>query len=78
MDITTAQLLWYCIFIACIFAYAALDGFDLGVGCLHLFARNDTDRRIFMNAIGPVWDSNSLWVVITGGVLLACFPPAFS
>lgn len=78
MDISTAQILWYAVFIASIFAYAALDGFDLGVGCLHLFARTDTDRRIFMNAIGPVWDSNSLWVVITGGVLLSGFPPAFA
>ncbi len=78
MDITTAQLLWYCVFITSIFAYAALDGFDLGVGCLHLFTKSDSDRRIFMNAIGPVWDSNSLWVVITGGALFAGFPPAFS
>ncbi len=78
MEIATAQLLWYIVFITCIFAYAALDGFDLGVGCLHLFTKNDIDRRIFMNAIGPVWDSNSLWVVITGGALLAGFPPAFS
>ncbi len=78
MELSTLQLLWYSIFITAIFAYAALDGFDLGVGCLHLFTKNDRDRRIFMNAIGPVWDSNSLWVVITGGALLAGFPPAFS
>ncbi len=78
MELSTLQLLWYIVFIASIYAYAALDGFDLGVGCLHLFAQKDEERRIFMNAIGPVWDSNSLWVVITGGVLLAGFPPAFS
>ncbi|MCE5293587.1 MAG: cytochrome d ubiquinol oxidase subunit II [Chlamydiales bacterium] len=78
MNLETAQLLWYGVFITCIFAYAALDGFDLGVGCLHLFTQSDTDRRIFMNAIGPVWDSNSLWVVITGGALLAGFPSAFA
>lgn len=60
------------------FAYAALDGFDIGVGCLHLFARSDLERRIFINAIGPVWDSNSLWVVITGGALFAGFPQAFA
>ena len=78
MELETAQLLWYVVFITSIFAYAALDGFDLGVGCLHLFANNETDRRIFLNAIGPVWDSNSLWVVITGGVLLSGFPPAFA
>jgi cytochrome d ubiquinol oxidase subunit II len=60
------------------FAYAALDGFDIGVGCLQVFAKEDRDRRIFMNAIGPVWDSNSLWVVITSGAMLAGFPVAFA
>jgi cytochrome bd ubiquinol oxidase subunit II len=77
IDLPTAQLLWYIVFIAAIFAYAALDGFDIGVGCLHLFAKTDLERRIFLNAIGPVWDGNSLWVVITAGAMLAGFPRAF-
>jgi cytochrome bd ubiquinol oxidase subunit II len=78
MELSTAQLIWYIVYGTSIFAYTALDGFDLGVGCLHLFTRNDQDRRIFINAIGPVWDSNSLWVVITTGALMAGFPPAFA
>ncbi len=78
MDTELLQILWYSVFILSMFAYAALDGFDIGVGCLHLFAKTDYDRRIFLNAIGPVWDSNSLWVVITSGVLLSGFPMAFS
>jgi cytochrome d ubiquinol oxidase subunit II len=78
MEIETLQFLWYLVFIAAMFAYAALDGFDIGVGCLHLFAKSDYDRRIFLNAIGPVWDSNSLWVIIISGALLAGFPIAFS
>ncbi|MBS0654202.1 MAG: cytochrome d ubiquinol oxidase subunit II [Verrucomicrobia bacterium] len=77
MDTTTLQFLWYAVFIMCILAYAAFDGFDIGVGCLHLFAKSDMDRRICINAIGPVWDSNSLWIIITTGVLMAGFPAAF-
>ncbi len=78
MDIQILQLIWYVVFIVAMFAYAALDGFDIGVGCLHLFSSTDKERRYFINAIGPVWDSNSLWVIITGGALLAGFPKAFA
>lgn len=58
--------------------YAILDGFDLGVGTLHLFARNDHERRIFMNSIGPVWDGNEVWLVTFGGALFAAFPNAYA
>lgn len=77
MEVSTLQFLWYAVFITSIIAYASLDGFDIGVGCLHLFGKSDMDRRIFINAIGPVWDSNSLWVVITTGILMSGFPVAF-
>lgn len=78
LDLETLQLFWYLIFGAAIFAYAALDGFDIGVGCLHLFVKTDLERRIFLNSIGPVWDGNSLWIIISSGALLAGFPKAFS
>src|SRR5581483_6611839 len=78
MDVSTLQIIWYIVFLFSIFAYAALDGFDIGVGCLHLFAKTDLDRRIFLNAIGPVWDGNTLWVIISIGSLLAGFPRAFA
>ncbi len=78
MELIVLQNLWYAVFVFSMFAYAALDGFDLGVGCLHLFCKKDTDRRIFLNAIGPVWDGNSLWVIITSGVLLSGFPSIFA
>lgn len=58
--------------------YAILDGFDLGVGALHIFARTDTERRIFMNSIGPVWDGNEVWLVTFGGALFAAFPNAYA
>lgn len=66
------------IFLFSAIAYATLDGFDLGVGCLHLFARKDEERRVFLNAIGPVWDGNSVWIVISIGILLAGFPKVFA
>jgi cytochrome d ubiquinol oxidase subunit II len=58
--------------------YAILDGFDLGVGVLHLFARDDLERRINMNAIGPVWDGNEVWLLTGGGALFAAFPPVYA
>jgi cytochrome d ubiquinol oxidase subunit II len=58
--------------------YAMLDGFDLGVGALHLFTRNDEERRLSLNAIGPVWDGNEVWLVTGGGALFAAFPEVYA
>jgi cytochrome d ubiquinol oxidase subunit II len=58
--------------------YALLDGFDLGVGALHLFTRTDEHRRIMLNAIGPVWDGNEVWLVTGGGALFAAFPNVYA
>jgi len=74
----TLEVPFYCVVVLSVICYAILDGFDLGVGMLHLFTKNDTDRRIFLNAIGPVWDGNEVWLVIIGGSLFAGFPEAFA
>ncbi|MBX9689755.1 MAG: cytochrome d ubiquinol oxidase subunit II [Candidatus Obscuribacterales bacterium] len=58
--------------------YGILDGFDLGVGILHLFAKGDHERRVFMHSIGPVWDGNEVWLVTFGGALFAAFPNAYA
>lgn len=58
--------------------YAVLDGFDLGVGALHLFAKGDHERRTMLNAIGPVWDGNEVWLVTAGGALFAAFPEVYA
>ncbi len=58
--------------------YAILDGFDLGIGALHLFTKSDTDRRVMINAIGPVWDGNEVWLVTGGGALFAAFPEVYA
>lgn len=72
------EVIWYFVVITAMIAYAMLDGFDLGVGALHLFAKKDNDRRVFLNAIGPVWDGNEVWLVIIGGALFAGFPEAYA
>lgn len=71
-------LFWYMIIGVSLIAYAILDGFDLGVGALHLLGKSDHDRRIFLNAIGPVWDGNEVWLVIIFGALFAGFPAVYS
>jgi len=58
--------------------YAILDGFDLGVGSLHLLAKTDRERRLMLNSIGPVWDGNEVWLVTGGGALFAAFPEAYA
>ena len=78
MEPTTLQLIWFGLVGLLMAGYAILDGFDLGVGILHLFARNDTERRIFMNSIGPLWDGNEVWLVVFGGALFAAFPRAYA
>ena len=56
-----------------------MDGFDLGVGILHPFlAKNDDERRISLNSIGPVWDGNEVWLVLGGGALFAAFPMVYA
>ncbi len=67
--------IWFILFIVIIAGYLILDGFDMGVGILHLpLARNDVERRTLLNSIGPVWDGNEVWLVLGGGVLFAIFP----
>ncbi len=72
------MIFWYVVFVTAVTCYAMLDGFDLGVGSLHLFARKDEERRIFLNAIGPVWDGNEVWLVIVVGGMFAGFPFAYA
>ncbi len=71
--------IWFAVFVIVIAGYLILDGFDMGVGILHLFvAKNDDERRITLNSIGPVWDGNEVWLILGGGVLFAAFPLAYA
>jgi cytochrome d ubiquinol oxidase subunit II len=70
--------LWYFVIGICLVAYTVLDGFDLGVGILNAFVKKDEERRVFLNAIGPVWDGNEVWLVVLIGALFAGFPPVYA
>jgi cytochrome d ubiquinol oxidase subunit II len=75
----TINDIWFALFIVIIAGYLILDGFDMGVGILLVpLARNDRERRTFLNSIGPVWDGNEVWLVLGGGVLFAVFPLAYA
>ena len=75
MDLNTV---WFLLIWVLLIGYAILDGFDLGVGVLHLFARDDRERRIHAGAIGPFWDGNEVWLLTGGGALFAAFPVVYA
>jgi cytochrome d ubiquinol oxidase subunit II len=72
------HLIWFILIGVLFTGYAMLDGFDFGVGTLHLLHRTDEARRISINAIGPVWDGNEVWLVTGGGALFAAFPEVYA
>ncbi len=80
MDLSheTLCLVWFVLLVVLLTGYAILDGFDLGVGILHPLARDDRERRILMNSIGPLWDGNEVWLVTFGGAMFAAFPNAYA
>jgi cytochrome d ubiquinol oxidase subunit II len=70
---------WFVLYVVIIGGYVILDGFDLGVGMLSPFvAKDDTEKRIMLNSIGPVWDGNEVWLVLGGGALFAAFPLVYA
>ncbi len=78
MDLAVLQDIWFFLFLLLIGGYAVLDGFDLGVGVLSLFNRDDRERRLYVNAVAPVWDGNEVWLLTAGGALFAAFPPVYA
>ncbi|MFN3306860.1 MAG: cytochrome d ubiquinol oxidase subunit II [Candidatus Kapaibacteriota bacterium] len=72
------NIVWFILIGVLFTGYAVLDGFDLGVGAVHLFVKEDHQRRIFLNAIGPVWDGNEVWLITGGGALFAAFPEVYA
>jgi len=70
--------IWFALVAVLLTGYAILDGFDLGVGVLSLFARSDEETRIHLNAIGPIWDGNEVWLLTAGGALFAAFPIVYA
>ncbi|GAB2753459.1 cytochrome d ubiquinol oxidase subunit II [Nocardioides pakistanensis] len=72
MELTTV---WFSLIAVLWIGYFVLEGFDFGVGMLlPVLSRNDTERRVVINTIGPVWDGNEVWVLVAGGATFAAFP----
>ena len=72
---TGLSALWFALIGLLWAGYFFLEGFDFGVGMVSpLVSRDDTDRRLCMNAIGPVWDGNEVWLLVAGGATFAAFP----
>jgi len=71
---TLLPLLWAGLLAGGVMLYVILDGFDLGVGILFPWGRDDHERDIMMNSIAPMWDGNETWLVLAGGGLLGAFP----
>jgi len=71
-------LIWAVIILFGVLMYVIMDGFDLGIGILYPFIRDDHDRDIMMNTVAPVWDGNETWLVLGGAGLLAAFPLAYA
>lgn len=75
---SSLNTIWFVLVGVLFTGYAMLDGFDLGVGALHLFTKTDEERRLMLNSIGPVWDGNEVWLVTGGGALFAAFPEVYA
>ncbi len=70
--------IWFLLVAVLIMGYAVLDGFDLGVGIIQLFTKDPDERRVNINAIGPVWDGNEVWLLTGGGAMFAAFPIVYA
>ena len=67
--------IWFWLTAIILTLYVILDGFDLGVGILHLLVgRTDQERELSLRTIGPVWDGNEVWLVAAAGTLYFAFP----
>lgn len=73
------QIIWFVLWGVLWAVYFMLDGFVMGAGILHTFlGRSDTDRRVMINTIGPVWDGNEVWLITAGGATFAAFPTTYA
>lgn len=79
IDYGTLRLIWWVLLGVLLIGFAALDGFDLGVGMLLPFVgRSDIERRVVINTIGPVWEGNQVWLILGGGAIFAAWPPLYA
>ena len=79
LDYEILRLIWWLLLGVLLIGFAVMDGFDLGVGALLPFvARNDDERRIVINVVGPVWEGNQVWLILGGGAIFAAWPALYA
>jgi cytochrome bd ubiquinol oxidase subunit II len=79
VDYEILRVIWWLFLGVLLIGFAIMDGFDLGVATLLPFvARTDSERRVAINTIGPVWEGNQVWLVTGGGAAFAAFPPVYA
>ncbi|MDQ0562644.1 cytochrome d ubiquinol oxidase subunit II [Rhizobium mesoamericanum] len=79
IDYEILRLIWWLLLGVLLIGFAATDGFDLGVGMLLPFvAKTDTERRVAINTIGPVWEGNQVWLIVGGAAIFAAWPPLYA
>ncbi len=75
----TLRLIWWALLGILLIGFAVMDGFDLGTAALLPFvARNDDERRVAINSVGPVWEGNQVWFILGGGAIFAAWPPLYA
>jgi cytochrome d ubiquinol oxidase subunit II len=78
-DYEILRLIWWLLLGVLLIGFAVTDGFDLGVGILLPFVgRNDVERRVAINTVGPVWEGNQVWLILGGGAIFAAWPPLYA
>ncbi len=79
IDYEILRLIWWLFLGVLLIGFAIMDGFDLGVAMLLPYvARREIERRITLNAIGPHWDGNQVWLILGGGAVFAAWPPVYA
>jgi cytochrome d ubiquinol oxidase subunit II len=79
LDYQTLRVIWWLLLGVLLIGFAVMDGFDLGTGMLLPFVgRNDVERRVVINTVGPVWEGNQVWLILGGGAIFAAWPPLYA
>ncbi|MFG1339245.1 cytochrome d ubiquinol oxidase subunit II [Xanthobacter autotrophicus] len=79
IDYDTLRVIWWLLLGVLLIGFAVMDGFDLGSGILLPFvAKTDLERRVVINAVGPVWEGNQVWLILGGGAIFAAWPPLYA
>ncbi|WOX49699.1 cytochrome d ubiquinol oxidase subunit II [Aeromonas sp. XH] len=79
MDYETLKLVWWGLVLFLLIGFVVMDGFDLGVGMLlPVVAKDDEERRVLLNSVGPVWEGNQVWLIAGAGTLFAAWPLVYA